>query len=104
MVHLFGSKETEIQVLGFLCSKNFQLVGIFDIHHLVTNVIGSFYEIHQRVPAEPQGLSFFAFLLDAKFLGYFWKAASSLVKKPNFCLLPASWEEKGYFTMEASVE
>ena len=33
----------------------------------------------------------------------FWKASSSAGKNPNFCLLPASCEEKGYFTMAASV-
>lgn len=72
-------------------------MGIFDIHHLVTNVIGRFYEIHQRVPAEPQGLSFFAFLLDAKFLGYFLESSFFTGKETELLLAPCQLGREGIF-------
>ena len=47
--------------------------------------------------------SLLIFLSPSSMSYLFEKPLLRLVKNPNFCLLPASCEEKGYFTMAASV-
>ena len=45
----FVGKVGQQQVLRFLRSENLQFVGIFDIHHLVADVICRFYQVDKRV-------------------------------------------------------
>ena len=45
----FGSKEIEQQGLGLLVREQAQLMGIFEIHNLIANIVGRFYEIHERM-------------------------------------------------------
>ena len=55
-------------VLRFLRVNNLQFVGIFDVHHLLTDVVFRFYKIDKRVACVSQGRT--VELLHAQFLGY----------------------------------
>ena len=41
--------ETFKDVFRFLVGEDAQLVGVFDVHDLVTDVVSGFYQIHQRM-------------------------------------------------------
>ena len=43
---------------------------VFNVHHLIADVIGSLYKIHQRVPYVFHGLSLFGNFDNTHLLGY----------------------------------
>ena len=44
-----GIKEAEEQLHGLLVGNDLQFVGIFEVHDLIADIIGSLDEIHQRM-------------------------------------------------------
>ena len=64
-------EKAHVKSFGFFGGEELELVGIFDVHHLVADVIGGFHQIDKRMAGVSQGLSFLAETFDAQFIGYF---------------------------------
>ena len=46
---LFGEEEIQQQVLRLFKGDDLQFVRILDVHNLIADVVGGFYQIHQRM-------------------------------------------------------
>ena len=61
----FVAEEVQKQLNHLIRAHNFQFVGIFDVHHLIADVVGSLHHIHQRMA----GISLVANLQYLQFAG-----------------------------------
>ena len=54
MLLTLGIEEVEEQLHGLFVGDDLQLMGIFEVHNLIADIIGSLDEIHQRMTGVSQ--------------------------------------------------
>jgi hypothetical protein len=57
-----------VEFLRFIGGEDFQFVGVLDVHHLITDVIGCFHQIYQWMAGISQRFSFAADPGDSQFV------------------------------------
>ena len=80
-------EEIEQQAHRLVVRKNFKLVGIFEVHDLVADVIGGLYKIDQRMAGIAQRLADLRLTDNAKFFGYPTIVSLLGVEEPEFSFL-----------------